>query len=732
MTRRCLVLAAGLLSMTIRQPLHAQNQAEPVNSYSGIEAQYFDHSVRPQDDFYQFVNGKWLAATDIPSDRPAYGAASKLYDDAQRELAEIVEATASDADSRPGSEASKIGALYNSFLDEARVERMGTEPLGAEFARIAGIQDKKELPELIAHLQQIGVTVPYSLSIHLDAKDSSHYVADLQQDGLGLPDRDYYLKQDATTLRLIRRKYQQHIEAALTLLGDRQAAQEASAVVALETKLAEAQWSKTDALDPLKTYNRIELANLKALAPAYDWQRYLAAIGIDRRVSYVVVSQPSYVRAFSGALSAIPLATWKAYFRWHLLSDFSPYLSKAYVELAFEFFGTTLQGIPQNQPRARRALLLVDQSMGQALGRLYVARDFSAQSKTRAEQLVNNLLEAFRQDIGTLEWMTPETRTQALLKLSRITIKIGYPNRWRDYSALRIRADDLVGNVMRATSFEFQRNISKLGQPIDRSEWDSAPQAVNASYSPQMNEIIFPAAILRAPFFDAAVDDAANYGGIGMVIGHEISHAFDDQGARYDADGKLRDWWTAEDHARFAARTRPLIAEYDGFVPLRGRQVNGERTLNENIADNAGLEIAYKAYKISLAGRAAPAIDGLTGDQRFFVGFAQAWREKIRDNYAIELIQSDPHAISYVRVIGTLINQTAFCDTFDVEQGDKMYVPPDRRVVIWESGLRLGPPQRQLSQAVDDASRHDRRIVRGGFKVGYPTQPFFEIDPDFL
>src|ERR1700693_3286592 len=699
MKRRWILLTVVPLSMPVWGPLWAHNQAEPVNSRSGIEAQYFDHSVRPQNDFYQSVNGKWLAATEIPPDRPAYGAASKLYDDAQRELAQIVEAAAnraaSGADSRSGSETSKIGALYSSFLDQARVERLGTEPLVAEFARIAGIQDKKELPELIAHLQQIGVTVPYSLSIHLDAKDSSRYAADLQQDGLGLPDRDYYLKQDATTLRLIRRKYQQPIAAPRPLLRDHDAPHEASAIVELETTLAKAQWSKTDALDPLKTYNRVELAAWQSFTPAYDWHRYLAAVGIDRKISYLIISQPGYVQAFSRALSATPLATWKAYFRWHLLSDFSPYLSKAYADLAFDFFGTALQGIPQNQPRARRGLLLVDQSMGQALGRLYVANFFSAESKTRAEQLVNNLLEAFRQELGTLEWMAPETRTQALLKLSRITIKIGYPNHWCDYSALRIRADDLVGNVMRAMSFEFQRNIAKLGRPIDRTEWDSTPQAVNAHYTPQMNEIVFPAAILQAPFFDAAVDDAVNYGGVGMVIGHEISHAFDDQGARYDADGKLRDWWTAEDHARFAARTRPLIAEYDGFMPLRGRHVSGERTLNEKTAANAGMENAYKAYKISLTGRAAPAIDGLSGDQRFFIGFAQAWREKIRDNYAIELLRSDPHAISYVRVIGTLINQTAFCDTFDVEQGDRMYVPPDRRVAIWESESRLTPLQRQ-------------------------------------
>jgi putative endopeptidase len=683
MKRRCLMLTVGLLAVACGRPLRAQDLAPPASASSGIETQYFDHAVRPQDDFYQYVNGKWLALTDIPPDRPAYGAASKLYDDVQKELAEIVESAANGGGGVAGSDEWKIGALYDSFLDQARIERLGTEPLAAEFARIAAIQDKKELPELIAHLQQIGVTVPYSLSVHLDAKDASHYTADLQQDGLGLPDRDYYLKDDATTLRLIRRKYQQHIEAALTRLGDRDAAREAAAIVALETRLGRAQWSKADSLDPLKTYNRFELTRIKSIAPAYDWHRYLAAVGIDSKVDYLIISQPGYFHAFSQILSETPLSTWKAYFRWNLLSQFSPYLSNAYVDQAFDFFGTTLQGIPRNQPRARRGLLLVDQYMGQALGRMYVASHFSAQSKAHAEQLVANLLEAFRRDLATLDWMGQETRSQALLKLSRITIKIGYPNLWRDYSSLKVRPDDLVGNVMRATSHEFQRGIAKLGKPINRTEWESTPQAVNASYSAQMNEIVFPAAILQAPFFDAAVDDAANYGGVGMVMGHEISHAFDDQGSHYDGDGKLRDWWTPEDHARYAARTRPLIAEYERFMPLRGRQINGQRTLDENIADNAGLAIAYKAYQISLAGRTPPAIDALNGDQRLFMGFAQAWREKLRDSFAIEMIQSDAHAISYVRVIGTLLNQTAFYDTFDVEQGDRMYLPPEQRVVIW-------------------------------------------------
>jgi predicted metalloendopeptidase len=650
---------------------------------SGIDTQFFDTRVRPQDDFYQYVNGKWLATTDIPSDRPAYGVAIQLYDDAQRALGEIIQEAAEHPDNAPGSDAAKVAALYKSFMDEPRVESLGSQPLADDLSRILAIRSKQEIPALIAHLQQIGVTVPFSVSVHLDGMDSSRYVPDLQQDGLGLPDRDYYLLDDATTLRLIRRQYQTHVAASLKLLGDKNAAAEAAAIVALETRLARPQSPKADVRDPLKTYHRIELEALNSLAAGFDWHRYLMAAGIQGAIDYVIVSEPEYLRAFAQTIAETPLATWKSYFRWHLLSDFSPYLSKAYVDESFAFFGTTLQGIPQNQPRWRRGVSLVDQDIGQGIGRLYVQKCFSEQSKQAAERLVHNLLEAFQQDIGTLAWMSPETRTEALRKLSRITIKIGYPNRWRDYSPLEFRDDDLVGNVMRASSFEFQRSMGKLGKPVDRTEWESAPQTVNAFYSPQMNEIVFPAAILRAPFFDAAVDDAANYGAIGMVIGHEISHAFDDQGSQYDGDGRLRDWWSTADHERFAELTAPLVDEYNGFTPMRGRQVNGELTLNENIADNAGLAIAHKAYWLSLQGAAAPVIDGLSGEQRFFMGFAQAWREKLRDNFAIELLQSDPHAISFVRVIGTLVNQSGFDETFSVKPGDRMYVPPDGRVTIW-------------------------------------------------
>lgn len=655
--------------------------ARAVSPRSGIQTQYFDPGVRPQDDFYEYVNGKWLADTEIPPDRPAYGAASQLYDDVQRQLAAIL----ADLNTRGPADAdtARIIGLYRSFLDEDRIEKQGISPLRSELARIAGIRSRADLPALIAHLQRIGCVTPFALSVHLDPTDARHYAVNLQQDGLGLPDRDYYVAEDATALRLVRRKYLQHIESMLRRLGDRNAHVEAADILALETRLALAQWNKADSADPIKTYNRYAESDLRSLGKGFDWRHYLSLVGAADRVDYLIASEPAFLRAFDQAAEEVPLSTWKAYFRWHLLSDFSPFLSHAFADASFGFYGGTLQGMPRDDPRERRALRLVDQHLGQALGRLYVEQYFPAERKAHAEQLVQNLLAASRQRIEALGWLGPDSRAEAVRKLDRLTIKIGYPNRWLDYTGLDIRPDDLVGDVMRSNTFEFERSIARLGMPIDHSEWNDPPQTVNAYYNPRRNEIVFPAAILRPPFFDMGIDDAANYGAIGMVIGHELSHAFDEQGSQYDSEGRLRDWWTPEEHARFNARMHPLVQEYGGFVPIRGRPIDGERTLRENIADNAGIAVAYSAYQIALKGQPAPVIDGLTGEQRFFMGFAQAWREKLRDNVAIEMIQSDAHSLSYVRVLGTLLNQSAFYSTFDVEPGDRMYLPPESRVSFW-------------------------------------------------
>ncbi|HEY1726243.1 MAG TPA: M13 family metallopeptidase [Steroidobacteraceae bacterium] len=676
--RLCVLLACSSARCWAAEPL-----PDPAALVSGIESQYFDASVRPQDNFYLYVNGKWLETTDIPAGMGAYGTGPKLYADAQTQLRALIEAAVGAPGATSGTDGAKIADLYSSFMDEAAVEHAGTGALTAEFARINAVERKQDIPALIAHLQQIGVTVPYSQGVHLDPADATHYAFMIAQDGLGLPDRDYYLKDDNTTLRLMRRQYQEYIAAGLKQLGDSNAEQLAAQIVTLETALARAQWSQADSRDKKKTRNRIEVGALSRMAPGYDWSSYLAAAGVSGKVRYLIVAQPSYLQGFAQLVEQTPLAVWRAYFRWHLLSDYSPYLPRALSDAHFAFYGSTLQGIEQDVPRWRRGVELVDQFIGQGLGQLYVAANFPPSAKLRAEALVDHLLHAFRDDIGTLDWMGADTRRQAIAKLDKMAIKIGYPAHWRDYSALSLRRDDLAGNVMRAYSFEAHRSIELLGKPVDRSDWDSTPQSVNAFYNPERNEIVFPAAILQAPFFNEAADDAVNYGAIGMVIGHEISHAFDDQGSHYDGDGNLRDWWTPDDHARFEARTRPLIAEYNAFVPIPRHHLDGERTLDENIADNAGLAIAYKAYRLSLDGKPAPVIDALSGDQRFFIGFAQAWREKVRDSYAVQLLQSDPHAPSADRVLGTLINQSAFDETFNVKPGDHMYLPPDERVSVW-------------------------------------------------
>jgi len=650
---------------------------------SGIETQYEDSTVRPQDDIYKYLNGKWLAGTQIPADKPGFGTFDKLYDESQEELKGIVEAAAKNASAPAGSEEGKIRDLYNSFMDEARVESLGTKALQPELAGIDAMKSKRDIPELVAHLQRIGITTPFTPVVHLDNKDATKYVFDLGQDGLGLPDRDYYLKDDDAKLKQMREQYQEHVAHALGMLGDANAKQEAAQILALETKLAKVQWTKVENRDPIKTYNKVELTALPTLAKGYDWHRYLVAAGVDGKISYVIVSQPSYLTGWAKVLEETPLPVWKSYFRWHLLSEASPYLSKAYVDDRFAFYGTVLSGVPENRPRWKRGIVLVDGSIGEGLGKLYVAKYFPPERKARADALVHNLLAAYKQDIGGLDWMTADTKQQAQVKLSKIMIKIGYPTQWRDYSTLTFRADDLLGNVARANEFEWQRNVNKLGSPVDRTEWGMTPQTINAYYNPEMNEIVFPAAILQPPFFNAAADDAVNYGAIGSVIGHEISHGFDDQGSQYDGDGNLRNWWTAEDHKRFDAKTKALVAEYNAFEPVPGYHLNGELTLGENIADNSGLAIAYKAYKISLAGKSAAKIDGLSGDERFYLGFAQEWREKLRDNYAIELIKTDPHSMSEDRVLGTLVNQPGFYETFNVKTGDKMYLPPDKRVIIW-------------------------------------------------
>ncbi|UMR31974.1 M13 family metallopeptidase [Massilia sp. MB5] len=650
------------------------------NLGSGIDTQFIDPAVRSQDDFFVHLNGKWLSTTEIPADKSSWGTFAKLRDDIQPQLRAIIEESAAKAN---GADAKRIGDFYASFMDEARLEQLGISPVKADLDRIAAIKDKKELPLLLAAAARNFVHSPFGFGIHQDNKDSTKYVADIFQDGLGMPDRDYYLKADDAKLADTLAKYGKHVEEMLALAGDANAAANAKAIVAFETELAKIQWTKVELRDPVKAYNKVALNKLPELMANFDWNSYLQATGLAGKVDYVIVSQPTYLKALDGLLAATPLETLKSYFQWQTVRSAAPYLSKSFVDANFAFYGTALSGVTENRPRWKRGVEVTEGALGESIGKIYVEQHFPAANKARMEELVKNLLLAYKQSINKLDWMTPATKKEAQAKLAKFTTKIGYPNKWRDYAALNVQRDDLLGNVKRSNEFDYNKELNKLGKPIDRDEWGMTPQTVNAYYNPEMNEIVFPAAILQPPFFDANADDAMNYGAIGGVIGHEISHGFDDQGAQYDGDGNLRDWWSAADHKNFKKKTGELVKQYSAFTPLPGYNVNGELTLGENIADNSGVAIAYKAYKLSLKGKKAPVIDGLSGDQRFFMGFAQVWRSKMREQAQIVQIKTDPHSPGKYRANGTMRNQPGFYNAFGVKPGDKMYLAPKDRVIIW-------------------------------------------------
>ncbi|WP_374584621.1 M13 family metallopeptidase [Pseudoduganella sp.] len=647
---------------------------------SGIETASMDKSVRAADDFYLYTNGSWMKNTPIPADRASWGTFAQMSEELQPRLRALIEEAAAKGGS---ADAKRVGDLFASMMDEARVEQLGITPLAGERARIAALNDKKQLAAQFAHFSRMGVSSPFDVGIHQDNKDSTRYVADLGQSGLSMPDRDYYLKKDDAKLAETLAKFEAHVAKLMALAGDKNAAATAKAVVNVETRLAQIQWTKVELRDPVKAYNKVEVAKLNELMPGFDFATWMDGVHIGGKVKDVMVSQPSYLQALDKVIAEVSLEDWKAYMDYRLLATYAPRLSKAFVDEHFSFYGTALSGATELRPRWKRAVSLTENAMGESIGKLYVAKHFPPEAKARMEKLVKNLLQAFKQGIDNLEWMSPATRKEAHAKLAKFTTKIGYPNKWRDYSALEIKRDDLVGNVMRANQFEHERQVNKLGKSIDRDEWLMPPQQINAYYNPEMNEIVFPAAILQPPFFDMKADDAVNYGGIGAVIGHEISHGFDDQGSQYDGDGNLRNWWTEEDGKRFKERTAILVKQYGDFEALPGYKVNGELTLGENIGDNSGLAVAYKAYKLSLKGKKAPVIDGLTGDQRFYMGWAQVWRSKYRDAALIGQLKSDPHSPGPFRANGTVRNQPGFYDAFSVKEGDKLYLAPKERAIIW-------------------------------------------------
>ena len=655
---------------------------------SGIDLSHVETSVRPQDDLFGHVNGRWLTEYQMPGDRATDGAFRTLYDRAEEQVCELIMQAAAAA-APPGTDEQRIGDLYASFMDADAVEHRGVQPLLTELAAIAAAADPTALAAVIGVLQRTGVGGGVGLYIDTDSKNSSRYLVHVSQSGLGLPDESYYRdEQHASILGA----YPGHIAAMFALVFGGTAdeyAERAARIVALETRIAAAHWDVVKRRDADLTYNLRRFADLAAEAPGFDWAGWIAALGTDPgTVAELVVRQPDYLTAFAALWSGADLADWKDWARWRLIHARAALLTEALVEEDFNFYGRTLSGTEQIRERWKRAVSLVEGLMGDAVGRLYVERHFPPEAKARMDVLVANLREAYRVSIDDLDWMTPDTRQRALAKLDKFTAKIGYPAKWRDYSALVIDRDDLYGNVIRGTEVAFDREMAKLGGPVDRDEWFMTPQTVNAYYNPGMNEIVFPAAILQPPFFDAEADDAANYGGIGAVIGHEIGHGFDDQGAKYDGDGNLVDWWTDQDRTEFGSRTKKLIEQYDAYVPrdLQGRgdaHVNGAFTVGENIGDLGGLSIALLAYRLSLGGKEAPVIDGLTGVQRVLFGWAQVWRTKSREAEAVRRLATDPHSPPEFRCNGVIRNIDAFYDAFDVSADDALYLEPQQRVRIW-------------------------------------------------
>lgn len=645
---------------------------------SGIQAADMDKAVRPQDDLFQYANGTWLRDVPIPPDRSSYGVDTMMIEHSLLQQRDLIEAAQISND----PEAHKVSDLYSSYLNEARVERLGIRPLHAELQLVAGLKRARDIGALMGRLDRIGIASPLATRVWPDSKNSTQYAFWVMQSGLGLPDRDYFLSDEAR-LAEFRTKYREHIEKMLRLLGNAAPGKEADKIIALETALAKLQWTRVANRDPQKTYNPKTLAQLAKEAPAIDWNGYFTEAGLTSPLPMLVVRQPDYLQGLSGLIESTPLATWSAYFRYRVLSSRAPYLSRAFVEEDFAFNQGVLHGTQQAPDRWKRGTQLVDRLIGEASGKLYVEKYFPPATKARIDELVRNLLKAYAASIDQLPWMSAATKVEAQAKLRKINVKIGYPEHWRDYSALKILPDDLLGNVRRAQEFERNRRLSQLGGPVDRTEWTMTAPTVNAYYNPSVNEIVFPAGILQRPAFDPDADDAFNYGSAGATIGHEISHGFDDQGSQYDSDGNLRDWWTPEDHAKFKAKTEQLIKEYDAFEPVPGFHVNGALTLGENIADIAGIEIAHKAYLASLNGRAPPIIDGMTAEQRFYIGFAQSWLGKERDESTIAQLKSDPHSPEKYRTNGVVVHMPSFYSAFSVAAGDKMYLAPEQRVTLW-------------------------------------------------
>lgn len=648
-----------------------------------IDPANMDLLVKPGDDFFRYVNGTWMANNPIPPEYSMYGAFHQLYDNNQEQLKALVREVSSDQVAEEGSVSQKIRDFYNSGMDTLLIEKTGIQAIEAELNAIAGLKTRTDVQRHVAEMHKVALNPLFYFYAAADKKNSVMSIANFYQGGLGLPDVDYYTNSDERTKK-IRSDYQEHLTRMFVLKGDNEktAAHSASVVLAIETDLAKISKTRLERRDAEKNYHKVDLEGLKQLSPGFDWSAYFTALGLPDP-GPVNVGQKEFIAGLGAVMDKYSVSDWKIYLTWNLLDGSANYLNQSVVDQNFDFFGRTLSGQEELQPRWKRVMGTTSNGLGEAIGQLYVERYFPPSSKDRMVELVENLRKAFAERIKKLEWMSDATKKEALAKLEKITVKIGYPEKWKDYSSLNVVAHSYIQNVRNANRYEFDRTLSKIGKPVDKSEWNMTPQTVNAYYNPTNNEIVFPAGILQPPFFNADADDAVNYGAIGVVIGHEMTHGFDDQGRKYDKDGNMNDWWTDEDAQRFNEKTKLLGKQYDSFTLLDSLTVDGALTMGENIADLGGLSIAYDAYQMSLAGKKPAKIDGFTDDQRFFMGYAQVWRSNIRAKELMRRLKEDVHSPAEARVNVPVFNLEQFLNAFEVSADDKLYIPAEERAHIW-------------------------------------------------
>jgi putative endopeptidase len=649
----------------------------------GVDLTILDRTCKPCDDFFEFANGEWLKKNPVPAAFPTWGRFNELAERNREQLRGILETAAANSKALPGSNEQKIGDFYASCMDEKQIDAAGAKPLNPEFDRIGAIDGVMQLQAEIARLHGMGVGALFEFGSTQDAKNSSQVIGGADQGGLGLPDRDYYTKTDDKS-KQIRQQYQEHVAKMLVLVGDdaAKAATEAKTVLDLETKLAESSLTNVERRDPEKTYHKMSRAELRTLTPNWSWETYFQEIGYTN-IDSVDVSAPKFFETMSQELKEVPAGDWKIYLRWHVLDTAAPWLSQPFVDEDFNFKGRVLQGTKELLPRWKRCVTSTDRRLGEALGQIYVQKYFPPRAKARAQEIVNQLIVALHNDLQTLPWMGPATRQQALVKLAAFTRKIGYPDKWRDYSAYQVDRISYASNQMRGAEFAFKRDLNKIGKPVDRAEWDMTPPTVNAYYNPEMNEIVFPAGILQPPFFDPDADDASNFGGMGAVIGHEMTHGFDDEGRKFDAQGNLRDWWTPEDEKNFNERAQCVKKQFESYTVQDTLHENGDLVLGESIADLGGLNIAYRALGKELEGKKRPLIGGFTPEQRFFAAYTQIWAANDRPEYERLMLNTNPHPLARLRAIAAPSNMPAFVQAFGCKEGDAMVRPAAIRCQIW-------------------------------------------------